>query len=35
MGGWEAVALLGDGEIVAVARADDGWLRPAVVLDPG
>jgi tRNA pseudouridine55 synthase len=28
-----AVALLGDGELVAVARAEDGWLRPAVVLE--
>ena len=33
MGGWEAVALLGDGEVVAVARAEDGWLRPTVVLE--
>jgi tRNA pseudouridine55 synthase len=32
MGGWEAVALLGDGEVVAVARAEEGWLRPTVVL---
>jgi tRNA pseudouridine55 synthase len=31
-GGGEAVALLGDGEVVAVARAEDGWLRPMVVL---
>ena len=29
----EAVALLGDGEVVAVARAEDGWLRPTVVLE--
>jgi tRNA pseudouridine55 synthase len=29
----EAVALLGDGELVAVARVEDGWLRPTVVLD--
>jgi tRNA pseudouridine55 synthase len=28
-----AVALLGDGELVAVARAEDGWLRPTVVLE--
>lgn len=27
-----AVALLGDGELVAVARADNGWLFPSVVL---
>jgi tRNA pseudouridine55 synthase len=27
-----AVALLGDGELVAVARADNGWLYPSVVL---
>jgi tRNA pseudouridine55 synthase len=26
------VALVHDGELVAVARAEDGWLRPAVVL---
>ena len=26
------VALLGAGELVAVARAEDGWLRPTVVL---
>jgi tRNA pseudouridine55 synthase len=32
MGGWEAVALLGDGEVVAVARVEEGWLRPTVVL---
>jgi tRNA pseudouridine55 synthase len=29
----EVVALLGDGELVAVARAEDGWLRPTVVLE--
>jgi hypothetical protein len=29
----EAVALLGDGELVAVARVEDGWLRPTVVLE--
>ena len=27
-----AVALLGQGELVAVARAEDGWLYPSVVL---
>jgi tRNA pseudouridine55 synthase len=26
------VVLLGDGEVVAVARAEEGWLRPTVVL---
>jgi tRNA pseudouridine55 synthase len=26
------VALLGDGELVAVARAENGWLHPSVVL---
>ena len=26
------VGLLGDGELVAVAKAEDGWLRPVVVL---
>ncbi len=26
------VGLLGDGELVAVAKAEDGWLRPMVVL---
>jgi tRNA pseudouridine55 synthase len=29
----EAVALLGDGELIGVARAEDGWLRPTVVLE--
>jgi tRNA pseudouridine55 synthase len=29
----EVVALLGDGELVAVARAADGWLQPTVVLE--
>jgi tRNA pseudouridine55 synthase len=29
----EEVALLASGELVAVARADGGWLRPAVVLE--
>lgn len=28
-----AVALLGEGELVAVARAENGWLHPAVVLE--
>jgi len=28
----EVVALLREGELVAVARAEDGWLRPTVVL---
>jgi len=27
------VALLRGGEVVAVARAADGWLRPSVVLE--
>lgn len=27
-----AVALLGDGELVAMARAENGWLHPSVVL---
>jgi tRNA pseudouridine55 synthase len=27
------VALLGAGELVAIARAEDGWLRPTVVLE--
>jgi tRNA pseudouridine55 synthase len=30
--GADDVALLADGELIAVARADDGWLRPTVVL---
>jgi tRNA pseudouridine55 synthase len=30
--GSEPVALMSDGELVAVARPDDGWLRPIVVL---
>lgn len=29
-----AVALLAAGELVAVARTDNGWLRPTVVLEP-
>jgi tRNA pseudouridine55 synthase len=33
-GSGEVVALLRDGELVAVARAEDGWLRPTVVLGP-
>jgi tRNA pseudouridine55 synthase len=32
-GSGEAVALLRDGQLVAVAKAEDGWLRPTVVLD--
>ena len=28
----EVVGLLGDGELVAVAKAQDGWLQPTVVL---
>ena len=28
-----AVALLGGGELVAIATAEDGWLRPTVVLE--
>ena len=31
-GGGAAVALLADGELIAVAKEVDGWLRPAVVL---
>ncbi len=31
-GSGEAVGLLGDGELVAIAHAQDGWLRPTVVL---
>jgi len=31
-GGGEAVALLDSGELVAIATAGDGWLRPTVVL---
>ena len=27
-----AVALLGDGQLIAVARAENGWLHPSVVL---
>jgi tRNA pseudouridine55 synthase len=29
----EAVGLMGAGNLVAVARAEDGWLKPAVVLE--
>jgi tRNA pseudouridine55 synthase len=29
----EAVALLEGGELIGVARVEDGWLRPAVVLE--
>jgi tRNA pseudouridine55 synthase len=32
-GSGTAVALLGDGELVAVAHAQDGWLHPSVVLE--
>jgi tRNA pseudouridine55 synthase len=32
-GSGEVVALLGNGEVVAVATAEDGWLRPTVVLE--
>jgi hypothetical protein len=32
-GSGEVVALIGGGELVAVARAEDGWLRPTVVLE--
>jgi tRNA pseudouridine55 synthase len=32
-GSGEAVALVQGGELVAVARAEDGWFRPTVVLD--
>ena len=32
-GSGEAVALLGDGELIAVAKAEHGWLRPTVVLN--
>jgi tRNA pseudouridine55 synthase len=32
-GGGEVVALMGGGDLVAVARAEDGWLRPMVVLE--
>jgi tRNA pseudouridine55 synthase len=31
--GGAVVALLGGGELIAVAQAEDGWLRPTVVLD--
>ncbi len=31
--GGGVVALLGGGELIAVAQAGDGWLRPTVVLD--
>ena len=33
--GGAVVALLGGGELIAVAQAEDGWLRPTVVLDTG
>ena len=32
-GSGEVVALMRGGELVAVARAEDGWLRPTVVLE--
>jgi tRNA pseudouridine55 synthase len=32
-GSGTVVGLLGDGELVAVATAEDGWLRPKVVLE--
>jgi tRNA pseudouridine55 synthase len=32
-GSGEAVALLEGGELIAIARAEDGWLRPTVVLE--
>ena len=32
-GSGEVVALMGGGELVAVARAEDGWLKPTVVLE--
>jgi tRNA pseudouridine55 synthase len=32
-GSGEVVVLMGDGELVAVARAEEGWLRPTVVLE--
>ena len=31
--GGAVVALMGGGELIAVAQAQDGWLRPTVVLD--
>ena len=31
-GSGEVVGLLGDGELVAIAKAQDGWLQPTVVL---
>jgi len=31
--GGAVVALMGGGELIAVAQAEDGWLRPTVVLD--
>jgi tRNA pseudouridine55 synthase len=33
LGSGEAVALVEQGELIAVARVDDGWLRPTVVLE--
>jgi tRNA pseudouridine55 synthase len=34
-GGGEAVALLYEGEVFAIAHSDDTWLRPTVVLGAG
>jgi tRNA pseudouridine55 synthase len=31
-GSGEVVGLLGDGELIAIAKAHDGWLQPTVVL---
>ncbi len=33
LGSGLVVALLGDGELVAMARAENGWLHPSVVLE--
>jgi tRNA pseudouridine55 synthase len=30
----EPILLLADGDVVAVARSEDGWLKPSVVLEP-
>jgi tRNA pseudouridine55 synthase len=32
-GSGEIVALMGGGDLVAIARVEDGWLRPTVVLE--
>jgi len=29
----EAIALLEGGDLIAIARAEDGWLQPTVVLE--